>query len=260
MDDAGFLRAILAAPDDAALRLVYADWLDERGDPRGEYLRCRCARAALRPEDPKHAALLRREQELRRQSPAVILPWERRLLLGRIKDLLGRMGPDPYTPYPCLSDKELLEWEAIHGLTLPEDYRLFVREVGDGGTMPGSYCDFVIHPLVEQWGGPSAATPFPVTAERLRARLEELKTQGRPADGVLFPELSAYWEDGQPPGCLVFGQYPSADALFLVTAGELRGSVWCGVCSGIPEMDRSGECTGFLAWFANVLAEFESGI
>lgn len=34
-----FLDAIIANPDDAEARSVYADWLDERGDPRGEYLR-----------------------------------------------------------------------------------------------------------------------------------------------------------------------------------------------------------------------------
>jgi hypothetical protein len=146
-------------------------------------------------------------------------------------------------------------------VTLPEDYRLFLREVGDGGWQPGSYTDFIIDPLAELRGGPSAATPFPVTAERLRKRFRQLKAEGHPADGVLFPELSAYWEaDGQPPGCLVFGQYPSADALFLVTAGELRGSVWCGVCSGIPEMDRSsGDLVGLLAWFADALAELAGG-
>jgi uncharacterized protein (TIGR02996 family) len=38
-DDKRFLQAILAAPDDYALRLVYADWLEDRSDPRGEYLR-----------------------------------------------------------------------------------------------------------------------------------------------------------------------------------------------------------------------------
>lgn len=38
-DDEAFVRAIVAAPADEAPRLVYADWLDERGDPRGAYLR-----------------------------------------------------------------------------------------------------------------------------------------------------------------------------------------------------------------------------
>jgi uncharacterized protein (TIGR02996 family) len=37
--DEEFLLAIAAAPRDEAPPLVYADWLDERSDPRGEYLR-----------------------------------------------------------------------------------------------------------------------------------------------------------------------------------------------------------------------------
>lgn len=42
-DDDAFLRAIADAPDDEAPRLVYADWLDEHGQPdRAEYLRLLC--------------------------------------------------------------------------------------------------------------------------------------------------------------------------------------------------------------------------
>jgi uncharacterized protein (TIGR02996 family) len=45
-EEAAFLEAILAAPDDDTLRLVYADWLEERGDPKGEFIRLQCAHAA----------------------------------------------------------------------------------------------------------------------------------------------------------------------------------------------------------------------
>jgi uncharacterized protein (TIGR02996 family) len=38
-EDEPFLRALLANPDDRTTRLVYADWLDDRADPRAEYLR-----------------------------------------------------------------------------------------------------------------------------------------------------------------------------------------------------------------------------
>jgi uncharacterized protein (TIGR02996 family) len=41
-NDEGFLRAIQKNPEDDAFRLVYADWLEERGDLRGEYLRLAC--------------------------------------------------------------------------------------------------------------------------------------------------------------------------------------------------------------------------
>jgi uncharacterized protein (TIGR02996 family) len=38
-DEEGFLLAIAADPTDDTARLVYADWLEERGDPRADYLR-----------------------------------------------------------------------------------------------------------------------------------------------------------------------------------------------------------------------------
>src|SRR5262245_44337117 len=39
MNEADFIVAILSRPDDENLRLVYADWLEERGEPRAEFLR-----------------------------------------------------------------------------------------------------------------------------------------------------------------------------------------------------------------------------
>lgn len=182
--------------------------------------------------------------------------------MGRIRALLdsSRGQRSAYVPRPRLAAPELLAWEAEHGVALPEEYRIFLQEIGDGGKMPGSYCDFEITPLVRVRGVRSATTPFPVTAERLRRRLEQLRAEGPPDDGVLFPELRAYWQEAdQPPGCLLFGQYPSADALLLVTAGDLRGSVWCGVCHGTPETNHSGQPVGFLTWFADVLADLEGG-
>jgi uncharacterized protein (TIGR02996 family) len=38
-DDQAFLQALQENPDDTDLRLVFADWLEERDDPRGELLR-----------------------------------------------------------------------------------------------------------------------------------------------------------------------------------------------------------------------------
>jgi hypothetical protein len=88
--------------------------------------------------------------------------------LARIRAVLdaSRGNEGAYRPRPCLAEADILEWESEHGVTLPEPYRRFLREVGDGGEMPGSYCDFEIAPLWGVQGGPSAATPFPITAER----------------------------------------------------------------------------------------------
>jgi uncharacterized protein (TIGR02996 family) len=38
-EEVGFIAALLAEPDDRTTLLVYADWLDDRSDPRAEYLR-----------------------------------------------------------------------------------------------------------------------------------------------------------------------------------------------------------------------------
>jgi uncharacterized protein (TIGR02996 family) len=61
-DDA-FLRAIREDPEDDTPRLVYADWLEERGDPRGEFIRVQCRLARTAPGD-KRAALQQHERRL----------------------------------------------------------------------------------------------------------------------------------------------------------------------------------------------------
>jgi uncharacterized protein (TIGR02996 family) len=69
-EEAGFLEAIFSDPDDDAPRLVYADWLDERGDPdRAEFIRLQCKHANLYHEaifvtgDPDADQMRRLEKE-----------------------------------------------------------------------------------------------------------------------------------------------------------------------------------------------------
>lgn len=64
MDDASLLAAIAARPDDDAPRLVYADALLERGDPRGELIQVQCALAKLDEDDARRKALAAREAAL----------------------------------------------------------------------------------------------------------------------------------------------------------------------------------------------------
>jgi uncharacterized protein (TIGR02996 family) len=42
-EESTFLAAIQAKPDDDTVRLAYADWLEERGDPKGEFIRRQCS-------------------------------------------------------------------------------------------------------------------------------------------------------------------------------------------------------------------------
>jgi uncharacterized protein (TIGR02996 family) len=79
MTDDLFLDAILESPEDDLPRQVYADWLTDRGDPRGEliHLQLRLARAA--PDDPALPALRARAAELLERHAAEWLgplrPW-----------------------------------------------------------------------------------------------------------------------------------------------------------------------------------------
>src|SRR5262249_52401492 len=60
-----FLAAVLETPDDDTPRLIYADWLDEHGEPeRGELIRLQCALAKMREGERARVALEKREREL----------------------------------------------------------------------------------------------------------------------------------------------------------------------------------------------------
>lgn len=66
MNEQAFLNEILTNPQDDAPRLVYADWLEERGDPRGQFIRLQCEAERLpasfdRDDLLYEAKLLRRE-------------------------------------------------------------------------------------------------------------------------------------------------------------------------------------------------------
>jgi uncharacterized protein (TIGR02996 family) len=62
MREEGFLRGMLEDPDDSTPRLIFADWLEEQGDPRGELLRLSHAltQSVDGPDRPHREAQLRR--------------------------------------------------------------------------------------------------------------------------------------------------------------------------------------------------------
>jgi uncharacterized protein (TIGR02996 family) len=71
-EEEGFLRQLLDHPDDDTTRLIYADWLEEHGDRRAEYLRLEVELAGLREEDERYGAVERLLQEMR---PGIDPAW-----------------------------------------------------------------------------------------------------------------------------------------------------------------------------------------
>lgn len=66
--DNSFIAEILAQPDDVDRRLIYADWLEDHGDPRGELIRLREELRNRSPIDPRYWDAKERFQELRWQT------------------------------------------------------------------------------------------------------------------------------------------------------------------------------------------------
>jgi uncharacterized protein (TIGR02996 family) len=70
MEEEGFLRGLDANPSDDTLRLVFADWLEERGDRRGEFLRVAVGLRGLAAGDESFPRLLHQVQHLQSAVPA----------------------------------------------------------------------------------------------------------------------------------------------------------------------------------------------
>jgi uncharacterized protein (TIGR02996 family) len=64
-EEEGLLQSILAAPDDDGVRLVYADWLDEHGQPeRAEFIRAQVALESEPELSPRWRELYARSEKL----------------------------------------------------------------------------------------------------------------------------------------------------------------------------------------------------
>lgn len=63
--DAEFLSAITLHPCDMDARLIYADYLEEQGDPRGEFIRIQCELASPSDDLDRREVLDRRQEQLR---------------------------------------------------------------------------------------------------------------------------------------------------------------------------------------------------
>ena len=63
-DEQSFLNEILANPIDDAPRLIYADWLEDQGSARSEFIRVQCELEHSPVDSPRHVELRSREDAL----------------------------------------------------------------------------------------------------------------------------------------------------------------------------------------------------
>ena len=135
-----FLREIKEHPDDDTPRLILADWLQDQGDPRGEFVHLQVVRARLAETDPRYKQIHRRElQILDRHFPQ----W---------------LGPliDPVRRWECWRGLIRLEARAErlldHGLTglVDDEIFLWVEELRLEDARPHHLTQLAESPLLEQ--------------------------------------------------------------------------------------------------------------
>jgi uncharacterized protein (TIGR02996 family) len=98
----GFIAAIAESPDDEAPCLVFADWLEERGDTdRSDFIRLQCQLARMDPADVRYPDLHLRQLELLAAHEQEWLgEWSRRLVRWEFKR--GLLHSVTVTPEPFL--------------------------------------------------------------------------------------------------------------------------------------------------------------
>jgi uncharacterized protein (TIGR02996 family) len=156
--DESFLRAITASPGDVLLRQIYADWLEEQGDPRAEYLRLGARLDELPAGDPAGPGVRRRMAELRAGLPAAWLalladhrstgsdPDPRRA--ERAAEMLGR----PVRYVDEQGYERVITAAAIHDLTGALAYVESRSQWRGGG-----FLDITFHLRLRDRGGREAA-------------------------------------------------------------------------------------------------------
>lgn len=63
-NEADFVEEIRKTPGDLTPRLIYADFLEDRGDPHGEFIRVQCELSEMPTGTPGRSELMNREREL----------------------------------------------------------------------------------------------------------------------------------------------------------------------------------------------------
>lgn len=251
-----FFLALTGDAGDVLRRLVFADWLDERDDPRGAWVRVGCELDGLAETDDRRPALEARKRELWEQHRDTVDEWDRRFALARIKHKLPRAVPLWLTKGtkqdgqfgPMLPEDYLTAFERENRVSLPEGYRAFLREIGNGGPGPGDRLP-ALAAAVECAPTRDFTTPFPFSKREWDER----------ASAGDYDEEEEY----EQPGVLWLSTpHDPWVSVYLVVAGEDRGMMWgFGHIHGgwMPEAptaeedERQEDFRNFLTWYEDWL-------
>jgi hypothetical protein len=179
---------------------------------------------------------------------------------GNVYEVSGH--DDAFDLRPTISEAELSELEAQHGITLPDDYRRFLLEIGNGG--PGPYTrmdsiDSVLSYARHSEGDPTA--PFPHSSPWLPRYLfgDEASDDG------------TWYAEHHTNGTLLISSYGCTLNVVLILNGPERGNVWIedlGADNGLwhitsatienvmaIDLDNEQPHLSFLDWYEQALDE-----
>lgn len=160
-------------------------------------------------------------------------PEEYEAVLARIKEEIKlqqiQMGP-------ALSEERVCVFEQKHRITLPESYRRFLLEVGDGCYMFDDSPSYQLLPLEADRAAEHYAAPFPFT--------EHVVEGDEP-----LPE--EFWAQVQQ-GTLELIDIGCGQTFQLIITGPCRGEVW-----SLCELGTQPCCQrqDFLGWFERWLTD-----
>lgn len=125
-EEAALRAAIFDAPDDDAPRLVYADWLQDREDPRGQLI----ALQTHQPDHPQAAALIARWRYQWLHDDQLPIAWRSELARGFFTSI------DLHAP----SEAHLAQFLAAPSLTCLRSLELVTHRQGDGAVARIAAC------------------------------------------------------------------------------------------------------------------------
>jgi uncharacterized protein (TIGR02996 family) len=142
-EEESFILAIASSPGDHVQRLVYADWLDDRSDPRGPYLRAEAEWAVGRRQvgwvppatEPERQAVL----TLRRQAAGSDPVWVARVSRPPIGVCCEHVIVEPGL-HPA-SEEAVRAYEEEAEITLPAQYQALLLNHDGGRVYPDTFPD-----------------------------------------------------------------------------------------------------------------------
>ena len=132
------------------------------------------------------------------------------------------------------STEELSAFETINGITLPDEYKVYLMEVGSGGP---AYFQMDDVPGVDYLTDEDIDTlkkPFPITSDKSHDIGTDVNSRVYPDEEEWADILGGNMEErfglpdgaGITDGCILLGYSGSANELYLVANGEFEGEVW----------------------------------